>query len=128
MEVDAAIIGKGAESTNWRDRPGKKIMNDEEQKKRRQEGRCFQCGRQGHMRRNCPRKGENGQRKFGPRKENARVTMTEGDDQPEEERSDNDHASKPPAYAKNDLIKSIKALDISERDELMDHMMDDPGF
>ena len=80
------------------------------------------------MRRNCPRKGENGQRKFGPQKENARVTITEGDDQPEEEKPNNDHTSKPPAYAKNDLIKSIKALDISERDELMDHMMDDPGF
>ena len=79
------------------------------------------------MRRACPKRG-NRSKKWGPPKENARVAAIEGEDQPEEEKTDNDHTPKPPAYSKNDLIKSIKALDISARDELMDQMMDDLGF
>ena len=53
--------------------------------------------------------------------------MEEGD-QLEGERPDGGHIPKPPAYSQGDLINSIKALDISTWDELIDQIMDDLGF
>jgi len=47
------------------------------------------------------------------------MTMTEGDQQ-EEVKSDNDHTPIPPPYIPNNLINNIQALNIDERDELID--------
>ena len=129
MDIDTTVVGEGSNSTNWRERCG---ISEDERKKRQQEGRCFQCGRQGHMRRNCPRKGANNGRKDGRggrnrQGENTRATITEGDQQ-EEVKPDNGHAPIPPPYVQNDLINNIRSLNIEERDELMDWMMDEPGF
>jgi len=84
------------------------------------------------MRRNCPKKGINngrrdGQGGRGRRGESTRTTTTEGDQQ-EEAKPDDSHALVPPPYATNDLINNIRALNLEERDELMDRMMDEPGF
>ena len=70
------------------------------------------------MQRNCPRKGANNGQKDGQGEksqqgENARATMTEGDQQ-EEVRSDDGHAPVPPPYAQNDLINNIRSLNMDE--------------
>jgi len=63
MDVDAVAVGEGSDSPNWRERRGG--LSETERKERQQEGRCFLCGRQGHMRRACPKRGEGGNRKEG---------------------------------------------------------------
>ena len=123
MEVDAAMVGKGVDGPNWQDRSGKRI-SEEERKKQQQEGQCFLCGRQGHMRRTCPKQ-RNGQNK-NVQGGSARAAVTDEDWQ--EGRPDDDQTPKPPAYSKDNLVNSIKALDINARDELMDQIMDDQGF
>ena len=75
MDIDAASISEG-DKTGWRDRGG---LSKTERKKRQQEGRCFLCGQQGHMRRACPKKKDEGgkQGNESNRTERARVVTTE---------------------------------------------------
>ena len=130
MDVDTTVVREGSNSANWREQHG---ISEDEKKKHQQEGQYFQCGRQGHMRRNCPRKGANNGRKDGQggknwQGENARATITKGNQQEEEARPDDGHTPVPPPYAQNDLINNIWSLNMEEQDELMDWMMDKPGF
>lgn len=48
------IVGEGDRKW-WRERAGG--MSDAERKKRQAEGRCFLCGRQGHLKKGCPNRG-----------------------------------------------------------------------
>ena len=54
MDVGAATVGEGPERPNWHE-PGNGL-SEVEREKRQSEGRCFLCGHQGHIRRNCQRK------------------------------------------------------------------------
>jgi len=63
----------------------------------------------------------------GQQGESARTTTTEGDQQ-EETKPDNGHTPIPPPYTPNDLINNIQALNVDERDELIDRMMDELDF
>ena len=65
MEIDAAVVGEGSDSPNWRERRGS--LTEQEKKKRQTEGRCFLCGRQGHMRRNCQRRNDGKVLRTAPR-------------------------------------------------------------
>jgi len=56
------------------------------------------------------------------------VTTGEEDGQSGGEKPDNKSTPKPPAYSQGDLINSIRALDLTARDELMDQIMDELGF
>ena len=49
MQVDAAQMDT---------QKGKKCFNTEEQQRLKQEGQCFKCYKQGHMKQNCPVKNE----------------------------------------------------------------------
>ena len=124
MDVDAVTTGEGPERANWRERSS---LTEAERKKRQSEGRCFLCGRQGHMRRACPKKNENRGEKRG-REERARaVTMEEN--QQEGSGGRNDDAPAPPAYNPDSLISHIKTLGINERDDLLDKIMEEgAGF
>jgi len=80
------------------------------------------------MRRSCPKRNGAGPRS-GQRRENTQVVTTGGEDgQSEGEKPDNESTPKPPAYSQGDLINSIRALNLTVHDKLMDQIMDEPGF
>jgi len=68
-----------------------------------------------------------GQRGKGRQGENTRTTTTKGGQQ-EEEKPDDSHTPVPPPYAPNNLINNIRALNMDERDKLIDRIMDELGF
>jgi len=53
--------------------------------------------------------------------------MTE-EDQPGERKAEDSHTPIPPPYTPDDLVNNIQALNLNEQDELMDRIMDEPGF
>ena len=131
MDVDATSISEG-DRTGWRDRGG---LSETEKKKWQQEGRCFLCGRQGHMRRACPKKKDDGgkQGNESNHTERARAVTTEQRDeinqQGRNEQGGSDAPESPPAYDPDSLISHIKTMNISQRDELLDWLMEgDTGF
>jgi hypothetical protein len=131
MDVDATSMGDG-DWTGWKERRG---LNEAERKKRQTEGRCFLCGRQGHMRRACPKRKEDGGKRSGnpSRTERARAATTEpetgGSQLNESEQTSNGVPESPPAYDPDSLISHIKTLSINQRDELLDKLMEgDEGF
>jgi len=122
MDVDTMVVREGYNSSNWHKRH--RGITEIERKKHQQEGRCFQCGQQGHMRCNCLKKGTDNRQKEGQggksrQGENARTTTAKGGQQ-EEEKPDDGHKPVPPPYTPNDLINNIWALNMDEQDELID--------
>jgi len=126
MDVDATSIGE-EDKTGWRDRGG---LNETEKRKRQQEGRCFLCGRQGHMRRACPKRKDEGKKRGGEtnRAERARAVTTEQENEINQQRGNEQGGSNapetPPAYDPETLISHIKTLNINQRDELLDKLME----
>jgi len=124
MDVDAATVGEGPERPNWRERGNS--LSEVERKKRQSEGRRFLCGRQGHIRRNCPRKNIEGRSGKGEgREERARAVTVEGrrgeGNQQGSGRSDDDHAPiPPPAYDTESLLNQTRAMSESARESLVD--------
>jgi len=51
IDVDAAILGDGSRNGTRERFWG---ISEAERRKRSAEGRCFRCGRQGHLKRDCP--------------------------------------------------------------------------
>ena len=93
MEIDAAVVGEGSDSPNWRERRGS--LTEQEKKKRQTKGRCFLCGRQGHMRRNCQRRNDGKGKETKARQANTEETG--------KQESDDGYApSEPPSYASRD--------------------------
>jgi Zinc knuckle len=109
MDVDAAIMG-----TETKRSEGK--LSEGEKKKRQAEGRCFTCGRQGHMSRACPKKRE------GEKAKNARKAEIK-DQQQEEKEERESGASDPPPYDSQNLMAQIRAMSTDERDTFLDQMM-----
>ena len=119
MEIDAAIAGEGSDSPNWCERRGS--LTEQEKKMRQTEGRCFLCGRQGHMRRNCQRR-NNGKGK----ETKARKADTE---ETKEQEPDDGYASlEPPSYVSKKSSGQAKTLDDEECEKLLARIMDEPGF
>ena len=115
MDVDAAIMG-----TDTKKGDGK--LSENEKKKRQAEGRCFTCGRQGHMSRACPKKRD------GEKAKNARKAEIKNQ-QEEEKEGREDAASAPPPYNSEGMMAQIRSMNTEERDEFLDQlMMTEEGF
>ena len=119
MEIDAAITGEGSDSPNWRERRGS--LTEQERKKCQSEGRCFLCGRQGHMRCNCQKRND------GKSKE-TKVHKTDIEETEEQKPEDGYTSSEPPSYTSEKFMGQMKALDDEEREKLLAKIMDEPGF
>ena len=107
MDVDAII-------TEGQSKEIKKLTLAKKQK-RMQEGRCFTCGRLGHMSRACPKK-ESKNKKDTPQR--AQVAVAEGSQQDEEE-----DGGEPPAYNADNMMAHIRAMDAEERDSFLDGLI-----
>jgi len=87
------------------------------------------------MRRACPKKKDDGGKRGNESKraERARAVTTEQRDEINQsegsERGGNNAPESPPAYDPESLISHIKTLNINQRDELLDKLMEgDSGF
>ena len=115
MDVDAAIMGVDTKKGDGK-------LSEGEKKKRQAEGRCFTCGRQGHMSRACPKKRESEKAKSARRAE-----ITSQQNEEKEER--NDATSAPPPYNSEGMMAQIRSMNTEERDEFLDQlMMTEEGF
>jgi len=94
MEIDAASTGKPS-NQKW------SAKND----KLKNEGRCFKCQKQGHMKKDCP------EWKVTNKKPLARVT--EAEEEPKEGHK---------------VARVIKSMDDQQREELLDAMINKTGF
>ena len=115
MDVDAAIMGADTKKGDGR-------LSEGEKKKRQVEGRCFTCGRQGHMSHACPKKRDGEKAKSAHK--------AEIKNQQEEERGDRDDAANaPPPYNSEGMMAQIRAMNTEERDKFLDQlMMTEEGF
>jgi hypothetical protein len=109
MDVDAAIMGTETKKPEKR-------LSESEKKKRQAEGRCFACGRQGHMSRACPKK------RTGEKAKSARKAEI-NDQQKEKEEEGSDAASNPPPYNSEGMMAQIRSMTTDERDEFLDQLM-----
>jgi hypothetical protein len=109
MDVDAAIMGTETK------KPDKKL-SEGEKKKRQAEGRCYTCGRQGHLSRGCPKK------RTGEKAKSARKAEI-NDQQKEKEEGGSDAASDPPPYNSEGMMAQIRSMTTDERDEFLDQLM-----
>jgi len=97
-------------------------MSETERHKRSAEGRCFGCGRQGHLKRDFPNRVK-GKKK----EENVRVATMELQEEKEgqeyaekEKRSD---TPDPPPFDHAAFIRHVQTLPMKERDEMLDKWM-----
>ena len=119
MEIDAAVVGEGSDSPNWRERHGS--LTEQEKKKCQIEGHCFLCGRQGHMHHNCQRRNDGKGKEMKARKTDIEETK--------EQKPDDGYApSEPPSYVSEKPSGQIKSLDDEECERLLARIMDEPGF
>ena len=94
---------------------GKKHFNTEEQQHLKQEGWCFKCHKQGHMKINCPDKnGAPSKYTSKPSKTGERSAITE----------------EPPAEVDEikNLARKVQALNDEGRDTLLQAMLDNLDF
>jgi hypothetical protein len=106
MQVDAAQVDT---------QKGKKRFNSKEQQHLKQEGRCFKCHKQGHMKTNCPDKGGAPPKyTLKPPKAGGRSAITE------ETPIELDETK--------DLARKVQALDDKGRDALLQAMLEDSDF
>ena len=106
MQVDAAQMDA---------QKGKKRFNMEEQQCLKQEGWCFKCHKQGHMKTNCPAKNK------APPKYTPKASKAGGQSAITEE---------PPAEIDEtkDLARKVQALDDEGRDALLQAMLEESDF
>ena len=119
MEIDAAITGEGSDSPNWQECRGG--LTEQERKKCQSKGRCFLCGRQGHMRRNCQKRSNGKSKETKARKTD--IKETEG-----QKPDDGDTSSEPPSYTSEKFMGQMKTLDDEEHEKLLARIMDEPGL
>src|SRR5260221_2872207 len=109
MDVDAAIT-----NTAETRKPNERLSEDEK-KKRRAEGRCFTCGKQGHISCACPRRKDGGKAQ-GARRAEIRSQQNEA----KTEQSNEPEA--PPTYDQ-DVMAQIRAMTTEQRDKFLDKLM-----
>ena len=98
MEVDAA--------TTQEKKPFKRGFDDNLKK----EGRCFQCHKQGHMKKDCPDKAKAPSFKRKPKIEGRKASAEDGDDET------------------LDLAHRIRKMDDDQRNEVFQAMLNDSDF
>jgi len=117
MDVDTAVVDT-AETRRTSER-----LSEDEKKKRRAEGRCFTCGKQGHISRACPKRRDGGKAK-GARRAEIRDQQNEA-----ETEENNEPSGAPPTYDQDALYTQIRAMTTEQRDEFLDQMiMAEEGF
>ena len=129
MDIDVVLFGGKEEGGGSMRSYGN--LSKEERQKCFSKGRCFQCGRQGHQKKNCSNKGggSSSGRKVGPRKkeEQARVinAKTEGqNNQNDEQMEKNNNAPGPaPNYNPTSVINYMRTLNLQEQDDFLDRVM-----
>ena len=128
MDIDVVSFG-GKEENSGGQNYGN--LSKEERQKRFSKGRCFQCGCQGHQKKNCANKGGGSSSggKVGPRKKEERAwvinTKTKGqNDQNDEQVGKNDNALGPtPNYDPISVINYMRTLNPQEQDDFLDRVM-----
>ena len=98
MEVDAA--------TTQEKKPFKQGFNNNLKK----EGRCFQCHKQGHIKKDCPDKAKASAFKRKPKIEGRKASAEDGDDET------------------LDLARQIREMDDDQRNEVFQAMLNDSDF
>ena len=129
MDIDMVSFGGKEEGGGGTRNYGN--ISKEERQKRFSKGRCFQCGRQGHQKKNCQNRsgGSLSGGKGGPRKkeERARVidAKTKGQiNQNDEQVEKNDNAPGPaPNYNPTSVIDYMRTLNPQEQDDFLDRVM-----
>ena len=106
MDIDAANM----EIEHGQTRKGG--LSQEEMKKRRSKGRCFRCGRQGHMKKDCPAK------KQSSKGDKQVCQTTIQSDQKESQKAEaEDTSGAPPNY------ENQSNLTTEDRERIVDEMM-----
>jgi hypothetical protein len=97
-------------------------LTDEERKKLSQEGRCFRCRQQGHMSRDCPKKGQNArvnQTQATPKKDR----VVDDRDDVSETGTDTTAVATPKKNVPESVIRAFKALTEEERDAVIESLL-----
>jgi len=125
MEVDVA-------KTEGKQKFQGKCLTKEERKKYFEEGRCFWCGKQGHIGRNFPDKkrfGEQNKKKDKSKVREAKIKeVTQEDEESNNQEGNSGNETLPPKYTKNEaIIATIKAMPVKSQEAIFNYMMDQ-GF
>ena len=128
MDVDVVLFG-GKEENDGGQNYGN--LSKEERQKCFSKGRCFQCGHQGHQKRNCQNKGggssSGGKAGLRKKEEQARVidAKTEGqnDQNNEQVGKDNNVPGPTPNYNPTSVIDYMRTLNPQEQDDFLDQVM-----
>jgi hypothetical protein len=136
MDVDMITIGRTETSSNQDQRGKGPALSKEERQKRFAEGRCFGCGKQGHLSKACLTKKSGGTgrgRRSGNNERRTHVinAQTEEQNSQNEERGEGSSRAPDtaPAYDPASIIDYMKNLSQEDRDAFLDGMMaNDVGF
>jgi len=117
MEVDSA-------STTV---PKDKRLTEEQRKKYFEEGRCFRCGKQGHIGQNCPdkKKPQNDKKNQGKARTAKIEEVKEEKEEEQDDKNDDSDEDSPPKYTKENkaVIATIKALSTKDQEQIFEYMM-----
>jgi hypothetical protein len=116
-------------------------LSDEEWQRLLKEGRCFNCKKLGHMTRTCPNKqrsgGNNSNWQGGQTTtpscptqstSHARTAVINKDEEDAKEEKGKEKEDAPLAYKPKSLIEHIKWLNVTDREDLLEHLVLEVDF
>ena len=101
-------------------------LDPTEVKKRRSEGRCFYCNRQGHMKKDCPKLEKEDKDKLlsaKPRDAKACIAVTKEQEAEEDKQEESKEEEAPPMYNQDSMMEFIKKMKTEDRDDFMDRLL-----